>query len=26
VTHLLNGQTYGAGFVASFTDYDNDGD
>ncbi|WP_420629376.1 FG-GAP-like repeat-containing protein [Candidatus Leptofilum sp.] len=26
VTRLLNGQTYGAGFVASFTDYDNDGD
>ncbi|MCP4419144.1 MAG: hypothetical protein GY805_21220 [Chloroflexi bacterium] len=26
VTHLLNGKTYGAGFVASFTDYDNDGD
>lgn len=26
VTHLLNGQTYGAGFVATFTDYDNDGD
>ncbi len=26
VTRLLNGHTYGAGFVASFTDYDNDGD
>ncbi|MCA9944412.1 MAG: VCBS repeat-containing protein, partial [Anaerolineales bacterium] len=26
VTPLLHGQTYGAGFVASFTDYDNDGD
>lgn len=26
VTRLLNGKTYGAGFVASFTDYDNDGD
>lgn len=26
VTRLLNGQTFGAGFVASFTDYDNDGD
>ncbi|MAT98547.1 MAG: hypothetical protein CL608_15500 [Anaerolineaceae bacterium] len=26
VTRLLQGHTYGAGFVASFTDYDNDGD
>ncbi|MCA9943211.1 MAG: VCBS repeat-containing protein [Anaerolineales bacterium] len=26
VTRLLRGDTYGAGFVASFTDYDNDGD
>ncbi|MBK8903996.1 MAG: VCBS repeat-containing protein [Anaerolineaceae bacterium] len=26
VTLLLHGKTYGAGFVASFTDYDNDGD
>jgi cytochrome c peroxidase len=26
VTSLLGGKTYGAGFVASFTDYDNDGD
>ncbi len=26
VTPLLQGHTYGAGFVASFTDYDNDGD
>ncbi|MFZ1397713.1 MAG: FG-GAP-like repeat-containing protein, partial [Candidatus Promineifilaceae bacterium] len=26
VTRLLGGETYGAGFVASFTDYDNDGD
>ncbi|VAW43204.1 hypothetical protein MNBD_CHLOROFLEXI01-2146 [hydrothermal vent metagenome] len=26
VTRLLSGKTNGAGFVASFTDYDNDGD
>ena len=26
VTSLLHGDTYGAGFVATFTDYDNDGD
>lgn len=26
VTHLLNGGVTGAGFIASFTDYDNDGD
>ncbi|MEZ4592467.1 MAG: FG-GAP-like repeat-containing protein [Chloroflexota bacterium] len=26
VTRLLGGETFGAGFVASFTDYDNDGD
>ncbi|MEW6285101.1 MAG: FG-GAP-like repeat-containing protein [Chloroflexota bacterium] len=26
VTHLLNGGVSGAGFIASFTDYDNDGD
>lgn len=26
VTHLLNDKVYGAGFAASWTDYDNDGD